>query len=139
MVKTAESRRNIYSYALLGSIGLIALIGLLNVWDAGIDSSTTMKSIGTFAVIAGLSGFLYTLTHNHDVKIIKKLGNFTGVAAAALSGVIILQIWFNAFDEIFFGKITVTIVILGLLAAFVIAVFDDFFENKKMKDENYLD
>lgn len=139
MVKTTESRRNIYSYALLGSIGLIALVGLLNIWGAGIDSSVTVKIFASLTVIAGLSAFLYTLTFNHDVKIVKKLGVFTGFAAAALSAVILAQIWFSAFNEIFFGKLTVTIVILGLLAAFVIAVFDDFFENKKLKDDNYLD
>jgi len=139
MVKTPESRRNIYSYALLGSIGLIAFVGLLNIWGAGMDSSLMMKTFGSLAVIAGLSGFLYTLTFNHDVKIVKKLGAFTGIAAAALSAIILAQIWFSAFNEIIFGKLAVTIVILGLFAAFVIAVFDDFFENKKMKDDNYLD
>lgn len=139
MVKTPESRRNIYSYTLLGCIGLIAFVGLLNIWGAGMDESAMLKIFASLAVIAGLSGFLYTLTFNHDVKIIKKLGNFTGIAAAALSAIILAQIWFDAFNEIFFGKITVTIVILGLFAAFIIAVFDDFFENKKMKDENYLD
>ena len=139
MVKTTQSRRNIYSYALLGSIGLIALVGLLNIWGAGIDSSVTVKIFASLTVIAGLSAFLYTLTFNHDVKIVKKLGAFTGIAAAALSAVILAQIWFSAFNDIFFGKLTVTIVILGLLAAFAIAVFDDFFENKKLKDDNYLD
>lgn len=139
MVKSPESRRNIYSYALLGSIGLIALVGLLNIWGAGIDSSVTVKIFASLAVVAGLSAFLYTLTFNHDVKLVKKLGAFTGIAAAALSAVILAQIWFTAFNEVFFGKLTVTIVILGLLAAFIIAVFDDFFENKKLKDENYLD
>lgn len=139
MVKTPESRRNIYSYTLLGCIGLIALIGLLNIWGAGMDNSIMMKSFGSLSVIAGLSGFLYTLTFNHDIKLIERLGAFTGVAAVALSGVILAQIWFDAFNDIFFGKLIMTIVILGLLAAFVIAVFDDFFENKKMKDDNYLD
>jgi len=139
MVKTPESRRNIYSYTLLGCIGLIALIGLLNIWGAGMDGSVMMKAFGSLSVIAGLSGFLYTLTFNHDIKLIERLGVFTGVAAVSLSGVILAQIWFDAFNDIFFGKLIVTIVILGLLAAFVIAVFDDFFENKKMKDDNYLD
>lgn len=139
MLKTPETRRNIYSYTLLGCIGLIAFVGLLNIWGAGMNSSAMMKIFTSLGVIGGLSGFLYTLTFNHDIKIIERLGAFTGIAAAALSIVILLQIWFTAFNEMFFGKITITIVILGLLAAFVIAVFDDFFENKKMKDENYLD
>jgi len=139
MVKTPEKRRNIYAITLLGCVFAIAIVGLLNVWGAGIDGTLTFKSILSFVVIASLSGFLYTLSFNHDIKIVEKMGAATGVIAVILSGVILAQIWFDAFQEVFFGKLSVTLVILGALVAFAIAVFDDFFENKKLKDENYLD
>lgn len=138
-MKTPESRRNIYAYSLLGCVTAIAFVGLLNIWDTGISNTFTYKSILSFVVIAGLSGFLYTLTFNHDVKLIEKLGKTTGVIATTLSVVILAQIWFEAFQEIFFGKLAVSLVIIGVIVAFVIAVFDDFFENKKLKDDNYLD
>ena len=139
MVKTTESRRNIYAYTLLGCVLAIALVGLLNIWEVGIDNSFTFKSITSLIVIAGLSGFLYTLTYNHDKKLVKKLGIATGIAAVALSAVILGQIWFDLFQDIIFGKIAITLIIIGLLAAFGIAMSDDFFENKKLKDDNYLD
>lgn len=138
-MKTSEQRRNIYAYSLLGSILAIAIVGLLNVWQVGIEASITYKVIGSFIIVASLSAFLYALSFNHDIKLIEKLGNLTGILAVALSAVILLQIWFEAFQEAFFLKITVTIVILAALSAFVIAIFDDFLENKKFKDENYLD
>lgn len=139
MVKTAESRRNIYAYTLLGCILAIAAVGLLNVWDVGIGESFTLKSITSLIVVAALSGFLYTLTYNHDKKLVKKLGIVTGIAAVALSAMILGQIWLDLFKEVIFIKIAVTLVIVGLLAAFGIGMADDFFESKKLKDENYLD
>lgn len=139
MKNSEENRRNIYAYALLGCVVAIAAVGLLNIWGAGISESFTFKSILSFVVVACLSGFLYTLTFNHDIKLIERLGKTTGVIAAILSAVILAQIWFDAFQEIFFGKLSVTLLILGAIVAFIIAVFDDFFENKKLKDENYLD
>lgn len=138
-MKTAEQRQNIYAYTLLGSVLAIAVVGLLNVWGFGLGAGTTYKLIGSAVIVASLCTFLYTLTFNHDIKLIEKLGKTTGVLASALSAIILAQIWFEAFQEAFFIKITVTIVILGALLAFVIAIFDDFFENKKLKDENYLD
>ncbi len=138
-MKTPESRRNIYAYTLLGCVLAIATVGLLNVWDTGISNSLTYKAGLSFIVIAALSAFLYTLTFNHDVKLIEKLGAATGVIAGILSAMILAQIWFDAFQEVFFVKLSVTLLIIGAIIAFAIAVFDDFFENKKLQDDNYLD
>lgn len=138
-MKTPETRRNVYAYTLLGCVLTIALVGLLNIWEFAISGNFTFKVIGSLIVIASLSGFLYTLTYNHDKKLVKKLGTLTGASAVALSAIILGQIWFDLFQGIIFGKLAATIVIIGLLAAFGIAMADDFFESKKMKDENYLD
>jgi hypothetical protein len=132
-------RRNFYAYALLGSVLAMAVIGLLNVWDAGLSGSFSYKAITSLVVTASLATFLYTLTYNHERKLVKKLGMVTGIAAVGLAGVLLAQIWFDAFQELILGKVIVTFVIIGLLAAFGIAVADDFFDNKKLKDENYLD
>lgn len=139
MVKTTENRRRIYAFTLLGCILAIAIVGLLNIWGVAIGETFTWKSILSLIVVASLSGFLYTLTYNHNKKFVKQLGTLTGIAAVSLSVIILGQIWFDMFQEIFFGKISLTIIIIGLLAAFGIAMSDDFFENKKLKDKNYLD
>lgn len=138
-MKTPEKRRNIYAFTLLGCVCAIALVGLLNIWEVGISGTFTYKSIASLVVVAGLSGFLYTLTYNHDKKLVKKLGTVVGIAAIALSAIILGQIWFDMFQDVLFGKMIFTLIIVGLLAAFGIAMADDFFESKKMKDENYLD
>ncbi len=138
-LKSPETRRNVYAYTLLVCVAAIAFVGILNIWGAGLSQTFTGKAILSLVVLAGLSGFLYTLTHNHDVKLIKRLGNITGIIAIIISAMILGQIWLDLFKDIIFGKLIGTLVILGLIAAFCIAVFDDFFENKKLKDENYLD
>ncbi len=136
---SAEKRRNFYAYTLLASVLAMAVIGLLNIWDAGLSGTFTYKAIATLIVTASLATFLYTLTYNHERKLVKKLGMVTGIAAVGLAGVLLAQIWFDAFQDLILGKIVVTFIIIGLLAAFGIAVADDFFDNKKLKDENYLD
>ncbi|MCI5059641.1 MAG: hypothetical protein MRY79_01060 [Alphaproteobacteria bacterium] len=136
---TPETRRNIYAVTLLGSVIALAIVGLLSLWGAGLEETFTIKAVFSFITIAGVSAFLYTLTHNHDIKLIKRLGNLTGILAVIFGGCILGQIWLDMFDEVFFAKFIGSIVILALLIAFAIAVFDDFFENKKLKDENYLD
>jgi hypothetical protein len=138
-MSTSEKRRSFYAFTLLGCVLSIAIVGLLNIWDVGISGTVSYKLIASAVVLSGLSGFLYTLTYNHDKKLVKKLGMITGIAAVALSTIILGQIWFDLFQNIIFGKLAFTLLIIGLLAGFGIAMSDDFFENKKMKDENYLD
>lgn len=136
---STDKRRNFYAFALLGCVLSIAIVGLLNIWDIGISGTLSYKFIASAVVLGGLSGFLYTLTYNHDKKLVKKLGMITGIAAVALSAMILGQIWLDLFKGAVFIQITFTLVIIGLLAAFGIAMADDFFEGKKMEDENYLD
>lgn len=58
------------------------------------------------------------------------------VASAAVA---IGQMWFDLFSEAVFIKLLATFVILGLAAAFVAAVKQDISEEKKLKDDKYLD
>lgn len=134
-----ENRRKIYAVILLICVLGLAAIGLATVWGADFSETFLFKICLTLVIGSALSIFLYTLTYRHGEQKIQRLGYFTGACATTLSGVILLQVWFEAFNEAFFGKLCITLVILGLIAAFIIAVFDDFFENKKMKEENYLD
>jgi len=58
------------------------------------------------------------------------------VIAAAM---MIAQLWFEVFSYVFFWKILATVVILGLVISFIIAVMADFSSEKSMKDDKYLD
>lgn len=134
-----DNRRKVYAFSLLGCVLGLAIIGLMSIWNVGISESLTFKLIVTFIIMGALSVFLYALTYRHGEKKIKLLGFVTGICAISLAGISLAQLWFTAFEKVFFGQLAVTLVIIGLIAAFFIAVFDDFFENRKMKDENYLD
>lgn len=58
-----------------------------------------------------------------------------------LSGtvLVLLQMWFSLFDMVFFWKLLVTLVILGSVASFVIAIKQDLTEDKKLKDDKFID
>lgn len=58
-----------------------------------------------------------------------------------LSGtvLVLLQMWFSLFDTVFFWKLLVTLVILGSVASFVIAIKQDLTEDKKLKDDKFID
>lgn len=58
------------------------------------------------------------------------------VAAAAL---VLLQMWLHPFNTVVFWKLLGTIGILGGLAAFLIAIKQDIDDEKKLRDEKFLD
>ena len=138
-LKDADKRNKTYAYTLLGCVLAIAVIGLAGIWGIAPADSMLYKLVASFVTIGALSAFLYTLNMGSDQKYSKRLVFIVGGCAIALGILVLLQTWTSAFNHLIFGKLTSTLVVVGLLAAFVMAVFDDFFENKKLKDENYLD
>jgi len=138
-LKDADKRNKTYAYTLLGCVLAIAVIGLAGIWGISPADSMLYKLVASFVTIGALSAFLYTLNMGSDQKYSKRLVFIVGGCAIALGVLVLLQTWTSMFDGLIFSKITSTLIVVGLLAAFVMAVFDDFFENKKLKDENYLD
>ncbi len=138
---TLEKRRNLYAYGLLGCILAIAAIGLAGLWGlVGLeDASLTLKIFLTLIIVGTLSGYLYMLSFQQEEKNKAVLVWVSGAMGIALSGSLLLQIWLDLFNDVIFGKLIMTFIVIGVLSALVIALFDDFFENKKLKDENYLD
>lgn len=138
-LKDADKRNKTYAYTLLGCVLAIAVIGLAGIWGIAPADSMLYKLVASFVTIGALNAFLYTLNMGSDQKYSKRLVFIVGGCAIALGVLVLLQTWTSMFDGLIFSKITSTLIVVGLLAAFVMAVFDDFFENKKLKDENYLD
>ncbi len=135
----SDKRGKTYAYTLLGCVLAIAFIGLLGIWGLRPEDSILYKLIASFVIIGALSGFLYTLNAGTDKKYSQRLVYIIGGSAISLAVLVLLQTWTSLLGSLIFGKIISTLVVIGLLAAFVLAIFDDFFENKKLKDENYLD
>lgn len=58
------------------------------------------------------------------------------VVAAAL---ILVQMWFEIFDGLVFFKMLMTLLILGGIASFIIAVVTDMDEEKRLRDDKFID
>lgn len=137
---SVDQRRKAYSLTLIGCILAITSIGLLNVWSPNLLDATLYKTLGTLVIGTGLSALLYTLSFRDEgEKTESLLVKIIGGAATLLSGLFIVQIWFDAFEGVLLGKLTVTGIIVAVVAGLIITLKDDFFENKRLKDENYLD
>ncbi|MAZ76766.1 MAG: hypothetical protein CMH31_05630 [Micavibrio sp.] len=135
-----DKRRKAYSLTLIGCLLAITVIGLANVWSPNLLDATLYKVLGTLAIVMGLSGLLYTLTfRDGEEKTERSLVMIIGGVSTALAAMFIAQIWFEALGGILFGKLTTTGIIIAVLAGLIITLKDDFFENKRLKDENYLD
>lgn len=52
---------------------------------------------------------------------------------------VILQMWFDLFSSLVFYKLLATLAILGLMAGLVIAVRQDLSDEKKLKDDKFVD
>ena len=54
------------------------------------------------------------------------------------SSLVLLQLWFDLFNDLIFWKLLVTLGILGCLGSFMIAIRQDMDEEKKMKDDKFV-
>ncbi|MEM9470226.1 MAG: hypothetical protein AAF988_08695 [Pseudomonadota bacterium] len=137
---SVDKRRKLYSLTLLGCLLAITIIGLANIWSPNLFNSTLYNVAATLVIGMGLSGMLYTLSFKDEgEKTESSLVKVIGGIAVGLSALFIVQIWFDALNGLLFGKITATGIIVAIVAGFVITLKDDFFENKRLKDENCLD
>ncbi len=57
----------------------------------------------------------------------------------ALGAMSILQLWFDLFSDTFFYKAMITLVIVGGIATFIIAVREDLAESDQLKKDKYID
>lgn len=67
-------------------------------------------------------------------KLVKSLVFFV-LLGAALG---LLQLWFDFFAPLVFGKLMVTLVVLGAVVSFIIAVREDMSGEEKLKDDKYI-
>lgn len=60
------------------------------------------------------------------------------VVIVLLAATALAQIWFEVFPEAIFLKVMISLVIVGAVASILIAITLDMDENKKMRDDKYL-
>ncbi len=61
-----------------------------------------------------------------------------GVTAVLIVAAIIAQMWFTVFADGVFWKLIVTLMLVGGLAGFLLAVRQDISAEKKMRDDKYI-
>jgi D-alanyl-lipoteichoic acid acyltransferase DltB (MBOAT superfamily) len=61
-----------------------------------------------------------------------------GGTAVLIVAIIIAQMWFTVFADGIFWKLIVTLILLGGLAGFLLAVRQDISAEKKMRDDKYI-
>ena len=69
----------------------------------------------------------------------QKIMRFIVMLVLFAAVLVIIQLWTNAFEWLLLGKVLGTLTILGGVASFVIASQEDVANEKKLKDEDYLD
>jgi len=140
LFKDAGGRRKIYALLFLFSGLALGAVGLLALWAPDFITSFIVKTVLTLVILAALSSVLFVLTFGSDNdKISQKMVLIIGICAVTLSLILIGETWFDLFEGTFLGKMIISLLGVGLLAGCVMAVWDDFFENKRLKDEHYLD
>ena len=137
--RNKDGRRKIYAYTFLSTILIITGIGLTSIWAPDLLDMTANKVIGSSIILAALSALLYTLSFKDDDKTGTALVYIVAGACALISSFLLIEIWFDVFDRLVLSKLTNTLLIIAIVASIIAAVKHDFFENKKLKDENYLD
>lgn len=71
-----------------------------------------------------------------DFQMLFKCLAYLVVTAVVL---ILLQMWLQLFNILVFWKLLGTLALLGGLAAFLIAIKQDIADEKKLRDDKYLD
>lgn len=132
-------RGKILFYALMGTGVIGALLLLAQMWSEFLEWDDFLKTVITLAIAGGLISFLTAV--DYDLPAVKSKILFTMLVAMIISicGMVIAQLWWVGFEWNFFAKIVVSMGIFTGLVAFMLAVVEDFGQNKNLRDKNYID
>lgn len=119
--------------------GLMAALILTQMWVTHLPEAFVTRMIITIA-ITGLYGIYIAMVWDDADKsrhrtLLVSLGAFGGIATA----LILYQTWTEAIEWAMFVKILVSILILSGTVSFILAVREDFFDGKRLKDDDYID
>lgn len=118
---------------------LAALLGVLQLWTTFMADDTFLKSMITILVLGTLSSFLMAVDYDLPGSKSKTMLGILVVLSTIGAALILLQMWWELLSWSIFGKLMITIVIIGALVSFILVAHEDFGANKKLKDDNYID
>jgi len=125
--------------SLLATGIIAALLGLVQMWAEPLGWTLFTKIIISLIIAGTLISFLIAVDYDLPGSRSKFLMGLAVVLGLALAGLLLGQIWWSVFDDGVFGKLLVTDLVLLALISFILAVYEDFGTNKKLKDEKYID
>lgn len=132
-------RGKIMFYALMGTGIIGALLGLAQMWLDILEWDDFVKTLITLVITGSLISFLTAVDYDMPAVRSKILFAALVVLIVAISGMVIVQLWWVGFQWGVFAKVVVSLGILTVLVAFLLAVTEDFGQNKKLRDNSYID
>ena len=132
-------RGKIMFYALMGTGIIGALLGLAQMWLDILEWDDFVKTLITLVIAGSVLSFLTAVDYDMPAVRSKILFAALVVLIVAISGMVIIQLWWVGFQWGLFAKVVVSLGILTALVAFLLAVTEDFGQNKNLRDKSYID
>jgi len=125
--------------ALLLTGAFAAALAIAQMWWHPLAWDLFTKSLITLLIVGTIISFLVAVDYDLPGSRKKFMLGLLVLLALSGGGLIIAQMWWHILALALFGKVIVTMVIITILLAFVMAVSEDLGANKKLKDQKYID
>lgn len=132
-------RSKILFYALMATGVVGALLLLVQMWTDILEWDDFVKTLITLSLAGGLLSFLIAVDYDMPATRSKVLFALLVMLMTAICGMIIIQLWWVGFAWGLFAKAVLSLGILAGLVAFILAVSEDFGQNKSLRDQHYID
>ncbi|MEM6671834.1 MAG: hypothetical protein AAF726_03265 [Planctomycetota bacterium] len=135
---SSGATRGILAWTFMGSVVSLAAVGLLVLWGStlgGLVGEVTLSLL----VVAVLSGVLIALTLHRARSQYGWITTAVASLSVALGLLFLAKIWMSGLDHAVFAKLAGTLVILLVVLAFLGAATADLSEDRKLREQNYLD
>lgn len=132
-------RSKILFYALMATGVVGALLLLVQMWTEILEWDDFIKTLITLSLVGGLTSFLIAVDYDMPAIRSKILFSLLVAFMCAICGMVIIQLWWVGFAWGIFGKAVMSLAILAGLVAFILAVSEDFGQNKNLREQDYID
>lgn len=132
-------RGKILFYALMATGVLGAVLLLVQMWTEILEWDDFVKTLITLFISGGLLSFLVAVDYDLPATRSKILFGMLVALITAICGMIVGQLWWVGFQWGIFTKVVISLGIVTGLVAFILAITEDFGQNKNLRDKNYID
>ena len=132
-------RGKILFYALMATGILGSLLLLAQMWTEFLEWETFVKAVVTLSIAGAVISFITAVDYDLPAVRTKILFVLLVALIVGIAGLIVMQLWWTGLAWELFAKIIVSLGILTALLAFILAVSEDFGQNKILRDKNYID